>query len=169
MQILTKCINIGYKILMKINHKVIGIFIFLIIVVKIFPQEKGLNMLQTGSVKLIKYFKAEEDKTQSIKYIGLTLRGNKYEICINYDSDNEIREYWIFEIINTNNVGKIIKGQLSRISYEINDCEYIDESASGDIEIDTGQKIVTVTVIFPGKDSAAVGRRTKYKIIWENK
>ena len=126
-------------------------------------------MLKFGFVKAIKYVisttnsPGENDQINSIKYIKISEReDNIYEIEI-YFNDNSINDYWNFKIDKIERKGKIIDGQLFKISWENSGIVYIDDEAKGNIKMDLDQNIVTVEVLFHDFNS-----ESNIKIIWEN-
>jgi hypothetical protein len=136
------------------------IFIFLIFFsIKLFSQENNVNILKLGFVNIHDYIVHGTSQKEQIKYFRISLRENKfYEIEINYNHNN-LSEYWNFKLINIEDDGKTIKGNLSEISIDdIDGTLHINNNAHGIILINLETNLVKIKIHFFGENI----------IIWEN-
>jgi hypothetical protein len=135
----------------------------------IYSQENYIDMLKLGFVKVINYIISTNSEPKGVEqkdyilFMKISERENNFhEIQIKFNH-NEYSDYWNFEIINIENNGNIINGQLVKISHENTDICYIDENANGTIKIDLENSIVAVEILFHTYDS-----QSNNLIVWKN-
>ena len=108
-------------------------------------EEKKLNkLLLSGSIKPTSYRMNDDEQLKDIKSMSVKMRDGYYEIMITTTYGNNV--YFTFKVENITANGKIIKGQISRVSMEQNDWAYIDDEAIGSIEADTENCAVKIEI-----------------------
>ena len=149
----------------KMNIKSIFCIFFIFVSFHIYPQETGIDMMETGYVKQISYIINGIEEEYFMDFFTIAKKNNGfYELGLQSNPFFGI-EYWGFKIINIKDNEKTINGQLVDINYKnMNGISYIDNNANGNIEINLETKLVTVEILFhKNKDS-----EKNYKFIWEN-
>ena len=142
----------------------------IILSMNVHSRENGANMLKNGSVEVKNYIittvNSPEgvDQIDYIQLMKISMRENNfYEIEINFNHNNK-SEYWYFKIINIENTGKNIIGQLVEISIvDTSGMWHIDDKATGKIMIALEENIITVEILFHTHNS-----ESNNKIIWKN-
>ena len=143
--------------------------------------------LKTGIVELISWRVDEtEYPLDNVKYTSISARDGGYEIkiCFQKAKDmadyteeelneldgfdliellNDKAEYFTFKIKNKQTNGNITKAKVTHISIENTHIEYIDEKASGTIEINHDNNLVKIVF----QHSVHNNDATQYEIIWK--
>ena len=96
------------------------LFIFLILCLNLYSQEKGTIMLKIGNfnaIQILSYSINGVEQNNFIDSINISILDSFYNIRVNFNHTSN-NEYWNFKIENLRKDGNQMQGELSEISFE---------------------------------------------------
>ena len=136
--------------------------------------EKETNLLKTGIVELISWYVNEEEQRhfESAEYISISPRardgGYELKICYRTNNDfaenngNDYAQYFKFTIKNIKTYGNITNAELTDIYIESSNIVYIDDKASGTIEINHQTDLVKIVF-----QHTTYYQKIQYEMVWK--